>query len=172
MKSARTVALLALCTALMVAAQVSMQFLPNIELVSLLVILFTLAFRRKVLYIIYTFAVLEGVIFGFDPWWWTTYLYIWTILAFLTWLFRDMESPLFWAVLSGIFGLFFGALGVIPYLITGGPVMALGKLISGLLFDLVHCAGNFALCLILWKPLRDALALCTKRFIVKNENKV
>lgn len=116
----RELVFLALCTAAMFVSQVALSFLPNIELVSLLVIVYTHAFRRKVLYILYVFALLEGLLYGFTTWW-LTYLYVWTILAGLAWAFRRMESPLGWAVLSGAFGLAFGALCELVYLPIIGP---------------------------------------------------
>lgn len=138
-------------------------FLPNVELVSLLIMLFTRVFGRKVLYIIYIFVLLQGVIYGFHLWW-VTYLYVWTVLAFLTWLCRAFDSPWFMAALSGLFGLMFGALDAIPYLFIGGIPMAVSRWFAGIPFDLIHCAGNFALCLALWKPLQKALRLCAERF--------
>ena len=36
----------------------------------------------------------------------------------------------------------------------GGPSFALSWWISGIPFDLAHCAGNFALALVLFAPLR------------------
>ena len=155
-KTARDIAIPALCAAIMIAVQVTIAFLPNVELVSLLVIVYTLTFRRQVLYIIYTFALVEGMIFGFYDWWYC-YLYVWTILAGATWLLRSMKSPLGWAVLSGAFGLMFGALCSITYLFIGGPAYMLSWWISGIPYDLIHCAANFALCLALMRPLRSLL---------------
>jgi energy-coupling factor transport system substrate-specific component len=148
----------ALCSALLVLAQIVLAGITNVELVSLLVILFTLKFGRNVLYSIYTFVLVEGLIYGFHLWW-ISYLYIWAILAAIVWLFRRMESPLGWAVLSGAFGLAFGALCAIPYLFAGGVHMAAAYWVSGIPFDLLHCAGNFLLCLLFWKPLRRALQI-------------
>lgn len=148
----RELVVLALCTAALFVGQVALAFLPNIELVSLLVIVYTLAFRRKVLYVIYAFALLEGLLYGFSMWW-VTYLYVWTVLAGLTWCFRNMQSALGWAILSGAFGLSFGALCEIPFLVTIGWRGALGAWVSGIPFDLAHCAGNFVLALALVKPL-------------------
>jgi energy-coupling factor transport system substrate-specific component len=162
--ASREIALLAVCTALLFAQQVALAPLPNIELVSLLVMLFTLTFRYKVLYIIYVFALLQGVYWGFHPWWWVPYLYVWTILAGLTWLFRANKNPVVWAVLSGAFGLFFGALCAVTMFFIGGWSVALAYWVAGIPFDLVHCAANFALCLLLWKPLRKVLEHCTQRF--------
>lgn len=153
----RNIATLALCAAMLFVVQVAAAGLPNIELVSLLIIIYTLAFGYRVLYIIYTFVMLEGFLYGFGIWW-ISYLYVWTILAGITWIFRSKKSPLGWAILSGTFGLLFGALCTIPYLITGGPAMALAYWVSGIPFDLIHCAGNFVLCLLLWKPLNKLFA--------------
>ena len=51
---------MAFLTAIMFVGQVGMAFLPNIEIVSLLVILYTQLYRKKVFLIIYLFAFLEG----------------------------------------------------------------------------------------------------------------
>lgn len=69
------------------------------------------------------------------------------------------KSPFIWATISGAFGLLFGMLCAIPYLIMGGPVMAIAYWVSGIPFDLVHSAGNFILCLMLWKPLTKITSL-------------
>jgi len=75
-------------------------------------------------------------------------------LALTAWLLRGMQSPLGWAVLSGTFGLLFGALCTPVCLLTGGPAFALSWWVSGIPFDLAHCAGNFALALALFPSLR------------------
>ena len=66
---------------------------------------------------------------------------------------NKVKSPFIWAVMSGVFGLLFGMLCAIPYLIIGGPAMAIAYWVSGIPFDIAHCVSNFILCLILWKPL-------------------
>ncbi|MEG1181634.1 MAG: hypothetical protein RSD39_06360, partial [Oscillospiraceae bacterium] len=65
--------------------------------------------------------------------------------------------PLGWAFISGIFGLLFGALCSIPYFFILGINGAIAYFISGLLFDLAHCAGNFAVALLLYKPLHSVI---------------
>ena len=155
----RRVALCAMLAAIMTALQAAMAPLPNIEPVSLLVLVYALVFGRDVFYIIYTFVLLEGLLYGFHLWW-VTYLYIWTLWA-LAVLFiargRD-RGPLLWAAASGAFGLSFGALCALPYL-AGGPWAAFSYWTAGIPFDLLHCAGNFCLTLALERPL---YALLTK----------
>ncbi|MGN0134393.1 MAG: hypothetical protein ACI4AO_06660 [Anaerotignum sp.] len=149
---ARSLAWMGLLTALLFTGQVVMSFLPNLEIVSLLIILYTLFFGKKVFWMIYGFVFLEGFLYGFGMWWFQ-YLYIWSILAMVVLLLRNNTSALFWSIISGFFGLSFGALCTLPYFITGGPAAAFSYWVSGLGFDLTHCIGNVVLCLVLFKPL-------------------
>lgn len=153
----RDIVLIAIASALLVVMQVALSFLANIELVSLLIILYTLHFKRKTLYIIYIFAILQGVIHGFHIWW-ITYLYVWTILYLITMLFQEMRSPLFWAVIAAIFGILFGTMTALPYLFlhgfsAEGLRATLNYILMGIRFDLYHCVGNFISVLVLFEPL-------------------
>ena len=143
--------------ALMFALQVAMAALPNIEPVSLLVMLFAVTFGWKSLYCIYTFVIMEILFHGIGLWN-INYLYIWTVLAAAAIFLRKMEPALAWAILSGVFGLCFGALCGIVDLFIGGFGYAAAKWVSGIPFDLLHCGGNMAITLILWKPMRKLLA--------------
>lgn len=158
--TARSLAWMGVLTALLFAGQVVMSFLPNLEIVSLLIILYTIFFGKKVFWMIYGFVLLEGFLYGFGMWWFQ-YLYLWSILAVVALFFRSNTSPLFWSILSGFFGLSFGALCTLPYLIAGGPAATFSYWVSGLGFDLIHCIGNVVLCLVLFKPL---YALLQKAF--------
>lgn len=148
----KDIVIVGVMSALLITVQVGLSFLPNIELVSLLIILSTLTFGWKTFYIIYIFVIAEGLIYGFGIWW-INYLYVWTILMLLTMLFRDKRSPFFWAILSGAFGLSFGALCSIPYFFIGGVHMAVSGFISGIPFDAIHCISNYAIALGLFNPL-------------------
>ena len=151
--AAREAALFGILGGLTFCAKVVMMGLPNIEPVSLLVMLFAVTFGKKALFPICIYVLLELSLFGIGLWS-AAYLYIWPALALVAWLLRGMRSPLGWAVLSGSFGLLFGALCTPVCLLVGGPSFALSWWISGIPFDLAHCAGNFALVLVLFAPLR------------------
>ena len=105
----REIVIYGILSAVLLAAQVSLGFLPNIEIVTLLILVYTLVFRKKVFFIIYIFVFLEGLIYGFGLWW-INYLYVWSIQALITLLFRKNDSVWFWSILSGIYGITFGAL--------------------------------------------------------------
>ena len=155
---AKELAVLALLGAILHASQAAMAFLPNIEPVSILILVYTLHFGRKTLAAAYAYVLLQGVTYGFGLWWFM-YLYVWAILYLVVRLFRRNDSVLIWAVINGLFGLCFGALCSLPYLLIGGPATALAWWVSGLPFDILHCAGNFALTLALYRPLTRVMRL-------------
>jgi len=160
------VALFGVLGGLTFAAKVVMMGLPNIEPVSLLVMLFAVVFGKKAVYPIYLYVVLEFAFYGLNLWS-VNYLYIWLILAAAAWLLRGMTHPLGWALLSGVFGLLFGALCAPVYLVTGGPAFALSWWISGIPYDLLHCAGNFFLALVLFQPLRKLMTRLYQNMITR-----
>ena len=142
--------------ALLVVSKQAMSGLPNIEPVTLLIILFALELPRETPAAITVFILLQGVLYGFGLWW-AMYLYIWYLLALLAWLFRRMDHALFWAVFSGLYGLCFGGLCAAVYLFAKTPAFALSWWLSGLSYDALHGVGNFAIMLVLYRPLRKAL---------------
>ena len=149
-------ALFGVLGALTFALQVAMAPLPNIEPVSLLVMIFAVVFGWKSLYPVYVFVAMEILFYGISTWN-IYYLYVWTVLALAAILMRKMESPLAWALLGGVFGLFFGALCGIVDIFIGGFAYAGAKWVSGIPFDLLHCGGNFGIALIMFKPLRNMM---------------
>lgn len=159
---AKDIALIGMMSAIVITAQVALSFLPNIELVSLLVILYTLVFGWRTLYIIYVFVAAEGLIYGFGLWF-INYLYVWTVLFIIVMLFRRLNSAFLWAVISGLFGLSFGALCSIPYFLSGGIATGFANWVQGIPFDLMHGAGNFIVALILYRPLYSILTNIRKR---------
>jgi len=152
----REVTLFAVLAALTFAAKYVMAFLPNIEPVSLCVILYAVTFGKKAAYPIYLYVLMELLFFGIGIWN-IMYLYIWGLLALAACLCRRMENPLGWAVLSGGFGLLFGALCAPVDIVIGGAGYAVSKWISGIPFDIAHCAGNFVIALVLFRPMRQLL---------------
>ncbi len=152
----RDLVLLSVLAALTFALKVGMAGLPNIEPASLMVMLFMVIFGWRGLYGVYVYVALELMVYGLGIWN-VYYLYVWAVLAVLAMLLRKMEHPLAWAMLSGVFGLAFGALCGIADICIGGFGYAVAKWASGIPFDITHCAGNFAIALLLFKPLRQLM---------------
>lgn len=153
---AKDIALMGMMLATIEAVKLALGFIPGVELVTLLMILYTLFFEKRMFYLIPAFILVEGVIYGFGIWWFM-YAYIWPLLILLTYLFRKQQSVWFWSTFSGFFGLFFGALCSITYLFTSGPMGAFTWWVSGIPTDVMHGISNFILCMILFVPLRNVL---------------
>lgn len=149
----RETTLFSVLGAMTFAAKYVMSPLPNIEPVSLMVMVFGSVFGKKGLYPVYLYVILELLFYGLGTWN-IMYLYIWAILAMAAYLLRDMEQPLSWALLSGTFGLLFGAMCAPVDMAIGGFEYALAKWISGIPFDIAHCIGNFIIALALFHPIR------------------
>ena len=162
--AARDVATVGLMVAAIEAFKFTMQAMPNIEMTSFLVILFTLCYPRLTLYAIPVFTLIEGMIYGFGLWW-VMYLYAWPLLTLVTRVFSRNDSAFFWAVVSGVFGLLFGALCAVPYFfigfISGGFAQGLRQMfawwVAGIPFDLIHGVSNFAIMLALYRPISNLL---------------
>jgi len=137
--------------AILVAVQVALAGLPNIELVSVLLIVYTCVFGWYAFIPAYIFVALQMVLYGISIWS-VSYLYVWAVLILLVIPLRKYRNPFLWAMIAGMFGLVFGALTAIPSFFMGGWSFALAYWINGLFFDLLHCAGNFATTLILYYP--------------------
>lgn len=149
----REITLFGILGAMTFAAKYAMSGLPNIEPVSLMVMVFGAVFGKKAVWPVYVYVAMELLFYGLGTWN-IMYLYIWIILAAAAYLLRGMESGLSWALLSGVFGLLFGALCMPVDMVIGGWSYAAAKWVSGIPFDIAHCIGNFVIALVLFNPVR------------------
>lgn len=164
----REMVVFAMLGTVMFCSKIIMEVLPNIHLLGMLTMTYTLAFRKKALIPIYIYVMLNGLYAGFNMWWYS-YLYIWTVLWALTMLLpKNMPKKakcIVYPALCCLHGLLFG--------ILYSPVQALmmgmnfettvAWIVSGLPWDLLHGIGNlFAGMLIL--PLSETLIKLNKRY--------
>ena len=159
--SVKDVAYMGISLAILEASKLALDFLPNVEVVTLLFIVYTLFFGRKTLLIAFGFTAIECFLKGVNVWS-LMYLYIWPLLIIIVFLAnRKNADYVFYCILSGIFGLFFGMFCSIPYLFIGGWSMAVTWWIAGIPYDIIHCVSNFFLTLILFKPLCKIMDIVT-----------
>ncbi len=144
-------------SALLYIVKVALEWLPNVELVTFLTILFTLVFGAETFAAVTIFNLFELIQWGFGTWW-VSYLYVWPLLVTIVLLLRKAvgEEFLIWSVVSGGFGLIFGALFSAFYLFVDRSY-AVTYFVAGLPWDVMHCIANFAVMLVLGKPLYRAL---------------
>ena len=159
-------ALTGIITALLSVGKLALSFIPNIEITSFMIIIFTVFFGRKVLISVFAFILIEGIIYGFGVWW-IGYLYIWPILCLVTLAIRKHATRFSLTVLSSSFGLLFGFLMSCTYMFIGsakpGLNYAITWWISGIPFDLIHGVGNFLIMLCLYTPVVKVLNAVTDK---------
>lgn len=162
--SVHDIALIGMMTAILEVSKLVFSFLPNVELVTFWIIMFTLFFGPKVIYSIIAFILIEISIYGIQTWV-IMYFYIWPILALIVYVCRNNGSIWLYSILSGIYGLLFGFFCAVPYFFIGavdggmrsGLIMAFNWWVAGIPFDLVHGVANFVLMFILYTPVRALL---------------
>ncbi len=152
----RQIALFGVLGALTFGAKVAMSGLPNIEPVSLMIMLFAVVFGWKGLYPMYLYILMEVMLYGINLWN-INYLYIWTVLFGAAIFMRRLKNPIWWALLSGTFGMVFGLLCSPVYMAIGGFDYGIRWWLTGLAFDVPHAIGNFTIALVLFAPLRRLL---------------
>ena len=157
----KDITIMALMVAIIEVCKFALAHIPNVELTSFWIIMFTLYFGARIFYIIPVFILIEGAVYGIHLWW-IMYLYAWPLLAIVTLLLRKMKGAWEWAMISGIFGLSFGALCAIPYIFTSGIYGAFAYWVSGIPFDLIHGIANFLIMLVLYTPLNTVMSKMSK----------
>ena len=141
----------ALLGAILYCSKLLMEWAPNIHFIAMFIITFTLVYRCKALIPIYIFVFLTGLINGFNIWW-IPYLYIWLPLWGIAMLLpRRMPKWLAvpcYMLLGGLHGIAYGVLyaPAQAFLFKMDLQMTLTWIASGLVFDILHAAGNFAAC--------------------------
>lgn len=154
--SVKDIAVIGMMTAMLEAVKMALASVPNVELVTLLIILFTLFLGWKTLIAVWAFVGIECVVWGIGLWT-IMYIYIWPLLVLFTLLLKNVKASWPFWFLSGFFGLFFGAFCSIPYFFIGGPSMAISWWISGIPYDLLHGGSNFLIAMVLFHPMNAML---------------
>ena len=155
--TARDITIMALMVAIIEVSKVALAQVPNVELTSFWIIMFTLYFGPRIFYVIPVFILIEGLMYGFGLWW-IMYLYAWPMLALVVLLLWKLNTAWDWSFVSGLFGLMFGFLCAIPYIFTSGLAGAVAWWVAGIPWDLVHGIANFAIMLVLYKPMKLVMA--------------
>ncbi len=158
------IALIGMMVAVVEVCKLTLLGLPNIELTTFWIIMFTLYFGNRVFYMIPVFILVEGAMFGIQLWW-IMYLYMWPSLALITKRFKNSDSVWTFSILSGMFGLLFGFFCAIPYVVIGtvdgniinGLYAGFTWWVAGIPWDMVHGVGNFVLMFVLYRPVRNIM---------------
>ena len=163
-------AVFAMLGALMYASKMIMEVAPNVHLLGVFTIAFTVVYRKKALYPIYTYVMLNGIFCGFATWW-IPYLYLWAVLWGATMLLPkripEKLRPLVYMLLCAAHGFLFGTLYAPAQALLYGLSFQkmVAWIISGLPWDFVHGVSNF-FCGILIVPVIKILTFLENKTVV------
>lgn len=144
----RELTIFALLGALMYSSKIIMEAIPNVHLLGVFTIAFTLVYQKKALYPIYIYVFLSGLFSGFSTWW-LPYLYLWTVLWGATMLLPDKMpkkiKPLVYMCLCAAHGFLFGTLYAPVQALFYGLNLegTLAWIAAGLPWDFIHGVSNF-----------------------------
>lgn len=144
----RETAVFGMLGAVMYVSKMIMELAPNIHLLGVFTIAFTIVYRKKALYPIYVYVLLNGALSGFGTWW-IPYLYIWTILWGIVMLLPQKMpkkvKPLVYMVVCALHGFLYGVLYAPAQALLFGLSFkgTIAWIVSGLPFDLIHGVSNF-----------------------------
>lgn len=154
--------LFAMLGAMLLAGKLAFEGVRNVHMVGMLIVTYTLVYRKYALFPLYVFVLLAGLYYGFAQWW-LSYLYIWTVLWGMTMLLPQhtpsclrgklsqhtaklLQAAMYCGV-CGLHGLLFGTLYAplwawIAHLSWKGTLTWIA---TGIPSDLIHCVSNLAM---------------------------
>ena len=158
MKPRNNIVLIAFLSALLVVSKEALSMIPNVEVVTLLLIVYTkILGYKKTLYITFIFTTIQAIIYPPHTWIITYYL-VWPLLVLGTSLIlKTTNSSFGLAIYAAIFGLSFGAFDSLILSILYGPHTFLPIWLRGLSWDLIHGFSNYLTVLLLYDPLKKNL---------------
>lgn len=163
----REIAVFGMLGGIMYASKLIMELIPNVHLLGVFTIAYTVVYRKKALYPIYTYVILNGIFCGFAAWW-VPYLYMWTILWGVVMLLpqhmpKKVRSVVYMSVCAA-HGFLFGTLYAPAQALLFGLNFKgmIAWIVAGLPWDAVHGVSNF-FCGILIVPVITVLRYAEQR---------
>ena len=105
----RDIVLIGLMTAILYIGKAVFDFLPNVEVITTLLIIYSICFGKRATWVAVIFCMINGVMYGFGSWL-LVYFIVYPGLTLISIKFRKplLDSLSLRCLLSGVFGLAFG----------------------------------------------------------------
>ena len=155
---------IAFLSALLIVSKELLSFIPNVELVTVLIMAYTYCLNKyDALYIVFIFTLVQALLYPPHSWI-ITYLIAWSILVLLTSFLKKMNvSTLVLALFGAMFGLSFGFIDSIIQSFIYGFNTFIPLWIRGIPWDFIHAISNYLTVLILFNPILNTLNKAFKK---------
>lgn len=147
--SVREIAIFAMLGAIMLGSKKLMEFMPNIHPLTMLTIVYTLVYRKKAIFPLLVYLVLDTVVVGGITWilpYYYIFPLVWLCALAIPKRLSGMPLQICCTVICTLFGFAFGTLYAPWQAILYGLNFekTLAWILTGLPWDAVHALGNFA----------------------------
>lgn len=159
--------LIALLGATLNAFKFILMLIPNVEVVTLLIVAYTYVFGLGVgMSATILFCALEGLLFGFDPSWLLAYFIHWPTVSLVAFFVKksNLKNPLIIALIFSAVTAMFGFQSTFMYMVTGGAIGTprffsryITLYYTGLAYYGVHIASSFVSIFFGFEPIADLL---------------
>lgn len=160
--------LIALCAAILFVQQLALSFIPNVQITSLLIVLFTktLGFKKTTLIVI-IHVIVYNILSPFGPVLLTHLpfmLLAWLLIPILLQtVFKKMESSLALSIFGLFFGFVYGWMLIPPAVFISG-VSFKAYLLMDIPFEIIMAISNFLTIFWLYEPLKRVFVDQIERF--------
>ncbi len=159
----KDIVILALLSALMCVGDFSMEWLPNVHFVGVLIVVTTVVYRKYAICPIFVYWIVLGFVEGFT-FWWLPKLYVWALLWGAVMLIpkrlKQRTKNILYVAACSLHGfLSFGVLYAPAQALIAGLDFKgmLAWIVVGLPFDITQCVGNLVLGSLLIYPMTKIL---------------
>lgn len=154
MTNVRNIVYCAMLSAILIVSKEFLAMLPNIELVSFLLIMYALHLPYKIsITSSIVFCFIQMIMYGIGMWT-PMYFVVWPLLVTITYKLRGkLNNSARCALYSGGFGLIFGLLFSIPYCFIS-ITMGIAYFMQGIVYDLIHGICNYIIMTLLYDPMK------------------
>jgi hypothetical protein len=167
-KRIKEITLLAIATSILIVQEFLLSVLPNIQLTTLLILVYTYVFGyRKTSLIVTVHVIVDNLVFGSIGMvaTWVPMLIGWQMIVGIFWLIsRRTDHILVYAVSAYVFGHLYG-LVFVPFQAILLNVNVQTYLLADLPFQVIMGISNFIAVLWLFNPLKDYLKLLYTYYI-------
>ncbi len=141
----------------MVAAKLALSFVPNVEVVTLLTIVFAYVYGYPIVISAFIFCTIDILLYPASPDVIIAYYLYWDALAFVVALFRDkVSATAFYTALAVVGTLIFSILTTATYALFYG-VNFFAWYAAGLVYFAIHIASSLVTVLLAFAPLTRLL---------------
>ena len=169
----KTVALIGVMAASVECAKLALSFIPNVEVVSLLLALYGYVFGWMGVVCAFVFVLTEILVWGVGSWL-VSYLIYWPMLAFMFMILSKTGVRNRW-ILTLVIGVFTLLFGVLTSLVDGIVLFGIGDnflksivlyYVRGIPFYLTQFVCNIGLFLTVFNYLADRLGMIRRKMLV------